>query len=115
MMQISAALVGAFLLSYLVKVGVLGKEDRSLWSTFDVWTLYIHELCVMAMLVAGGVAALRARRFGEVRETAPPAPDARPDDLRVHRVAGKVAVVASVFALLTAGMVLLGMYSRAGS
>lgn len=114
-MQLASALVVVFLLSYLVKVGILGREDRSLWSRFDLVTLYIHELCVSVMLLAGGVAVARARRFGEVHDAAPVAPEAAPGDLRVHRIAGKVVVVSSVLALLTAGIVLVGMYLRAGS
>jgi uncharacterized membrane protein YozB (DUF420 family) len=115
MMQFAGALVIVFLLSYLVKVGVLGREDRSLWSRFDLITLYIHELCVAVMLLAGGVAVVRARRFGDVRDEAPVAPEASPGDLRLHRIAGRVAIISSVLALLTAGIVLVGMYLRAVS
>jgi hypothetical protein len=113
MMRIAASLVGLFLVSYAVKLPMLGREDRSLWSTSELWTLYVHELCVVAMLAAGVVAALHMRRFGEVRDGPNPAPEADESDRRVHRIAGRIAVIASLFALLTAGAVLTGMYSRA--
>jgi uncharacterized membrane protein YozB (DUF420 family) len=114
LMGVAAAFVGLFLASYLVKVGVIGREDRSLWSAIDLWTLYVHELCVATMLVAGALAAHRARRFGAVQDGPSPAPEARARDRRVHRLAGRIAVAASALALLTAGGVLVGMYSRAG-
>jgi hypothetical protein len=113
MMRIAASLVGLFLVSYAVKLPMLGREDRSLWSTSELWTLYLHELCIVAMLGAGVVAALRMRRFGEIRDGPNPAPEADEGDRRVHRIAGRIAVIASLFALLTAGAVLTGMYSRA--
>jgi uncharacterized membrane protein YozB (DUF420 family) len=113
MMQIAASLVGLFLVSYAVKLPLLGREDRSLWSTSELWTLYAHELCIVAMLAAGGLAALRARRFGEVRDGPKPAPEADERDRRIHRIAGRIAVIASFFALFTAAIVLSGMYSRA--
>ena len=63
MMLTCAALVGLFLASYAFKVAVLGKEDRSLWTALDYGVLYVHELCISAMLLAGGLAVMRARRF----------------------------------------------------
>ena len=114
MMQIAVSLVGLFLVSYVVKVSVLGREDRGLWTTAELWTLYAHELCIVVMLVAGAVAALRTRRFGEIRDGPGPAPEADARDRRIHRIAGRVAVTASLLVLLTAAGVLAGMYSRAG-
>jgi uncharacterized membrane protein YozB (DUF420 family) len=114
LMQVAGVLVVVFLGSYLLKVSLLGREDRSLWSASEHWLLYVHELCIVVMLIAGGVAGLRARRFGEIRDDANPAPNAEAADRRVHRLAGRVAVTASVLALLTAAGVLMGMYSRAG-
>jgi uncharacterized membrane protein YozB (DUF420 family) len=115
MMLTSASLVGLFLVSYVIKAIVLGREDRSLWSQASLWTLYVHEACVAVMLVAAGIALMRARRFGPLRDSAPPAPEARERGRRVHRRAGRVAVSASVLALLTAAGVLAGMYARVGS
>jgi uncharacterized membrane protein YozB (DUF420 family) len=113
-MLAAAAFVGLFLVSYLVKVALLGREERGTWSTGWRWALYVHEACVATMLVAAGVALTRARRFGALREGDPPAPEAREQDLRTHRRVGRVAVTASVLALATAAVVLAGMYTRAG-
>jgi uncharacterized membrane protein YozB (DUF420 family) len=113
MMLAGVSLVGLFLVSYLVKVALLGREDRSSWSQATLCALYVHEACVVAMLVAAGIALTRARRFGPLRDGEPPAPEASERDRRVHRRAGRVAVAASVLALLTAAAVLAGMYARA--
>ena len=114
MMWVAAGVVGFFLVSYVVKVALVGREDRALWSAASLWTLYVHEACVATMLVAAGLAAARARRFGPLRDGEAPAPEAREHDRRVHRRAGRVAVAAGVLALLTAAGVLAGMYARAG-
>jgi uncharacterized membrane protein YozB (DUF420 family) len=115
MMLTAVSLVGLFLVSYVIKVILLGREDRSSWSQASAWTLYVHEACVAAMLVAAGIALTRARRFGPLRDGAPPAAEPRERGRRVHRLAGRVAVAASVLALLTAAGVLAGMYAREGS
>lgn len=113
MMQAAGSLVVLFLVSYAVKLPLLGREDRSHWSSSELWTLYAHELCIVAMLAAGAVAAFYARRFGEVRDGPHPAPEADGRDRSIHKIAGRIAVISSVFALLTAAAVLTGMYSRA--
>jgi uncharacterized membrane protein YozB (DUF420 family) len=113
-MLAAAGFVGLFLLSYLFKVAFLGREDRGQWSDASLSTLYIHETCVAVMLVAAGLAWLRARRFGKITDGATPAPEARAQDRRVHRRAGRVALIASGLALLTAAGVLAGMFGRAG-
>jgi uncharacterized membrane protein YozB (DUF420 family) len=114
MMLVAAGLVGLFLVSYVLKVALAGREDPAPWSAASLWTLYVHEACVATMLVAAGLAAARARRFGPLRDGEVPAPEASEHDRRVHRGAGRVAVVASILALLTAAGVLAGMYARAG-
>ena len=114
MMRVAAAFVGLFLVSYVLKVALVGREERALWSAASLWTLYAHEACVATMLVAAGLAAARARRFGPLRDGEAPAAEASEHDRRVHRRAGRVAVAAGVLALLTAAGVLTGMYARAG-
>ena len=52
MMLVSTALVALFLVSYLLKVAWLGKEDRSAWTALDHAILYTHETCIAAMLVS---------------------------------------------------------------
>ena len=110
----ATSLVGFFLVSYLCKVAFLGKEDFSQWSSLSVWTLRIHETCVLVMLVAGVVALLRARVLRTTRNvTKQPDDPMAPDELiRAHKRGGKVAVVSAGLGLLTAAAVLVGMYGR---
>jgi putative membrane protein len=112
-MLAGGALVALFLVSYGFKVVFLGREDRSAWSASSLTVLYIHEMCIAAMVVAGAVAVSRARRFGDLASLAVSTPESRTRDRRVHRVAGRVAAAASLFALVTAAVVLAGMYGRA--
>lgn len=115
-MLIGVGLVLLFVLSYLIKLLLLGREDRSAWSSGDVWTLWIHELCVLAMLIAGGVAAWRGRKLATTRNNtlSPQDPPAPAGLARGHRLAGWAAVIAVLLAFLTASLVLAGMYRRAG-
>jgi uncharacterized membrane protein YozB (DUF420 family) len=115
MMLTAVPLVGLFLVSYVVKVIVLGREDRSAWSQASLWTLYLHEACVATMLAAATVALTRARSFGPLQDGEPPAPEAPARRRRVHRRAGWLAVGASALALLCAAALLAGMYARAGT
>ena len=104
----------AALLTAKFEDGRLELAAGGSWTAGWRWALYVHEACVAAMLVGAGVAVTRARRFGALRDGEPPAPEAREHDLRVHRRAGRVAVAASVLALVMAAAVLAGMYTRAG-
>jgi uncharacterized membrane protein YozB (DUF420 family) len=115
LMLTATALVGLFLVSYLAKVAVLGKEDRTGWTALDHAVLGIHETCVTAMLIAGGFALYRAWRFSMVLRpswTIPPAADALPGRSQ-HRRAGKLASWAGAFAFVTAIGVWAGMLLRA--
>jgi uncharacterized membrane protein YozB (DUF420 family) len=115
-MGIGALLVLLFIASYIFKLLLLGREDLAAWSSVDLWTLRIHELCVLAMVVAGAIAAWRGRKLAPTRNNtrSPEDPVAPPKLARGHRLAGWAAVVSVVFGFLTAGMVLAGMYRRAG-
>lgn len=115
-MWTAAALVAAFLVAYLLKASVLGKEDMSAWSAAHVANLRIHESFVLLMLVAGGVAIARARAFPGTRSfTRDPAdPAADPRRVRAHRRAGWTAAVSALLGLLTAAIVLAGMIARSG-
>jgi len=115
-MLVGVVLVVVFVVSYAFKLLLLGREDRSAWSVADVWTLRIHEACVLAMLVAGAVATVRGCRLAATRNAtlAPEDPPAPPKLSAGHRLAGWTAVVAVVLSFLTAGLVLAGMYRRAG-
>jgi uncharacterized membrane protein YozB (DUF420 family) len=109
-------LVVLFVVSYVVKLALLGREDLTVWSTTAIWTLRIHELCVAIMLIAGGIALVRGNRIAKTSllSDAPDAPALDPDQRLKHRRAGRAAVLAMVLALLSAGCVLLGMYARLG-
>lgn len=113
-MQTAAALVVAFLLSYLLKVALIGREDMSLWTLLDLWILRIHELFVMTMLVAGAIAFRQARQLAATRVVTrdPKDPDADPRALRIHRRAGWTAVASAVMGFAFAIGVLLGMFQR---
>ncbi len=108
-MNAAIVCIGVFLASYLFKVLFLGKEQLEQWSRGAVNLLWVHETFVLAMIVAGSVARVAARRL---------APGSRPaagaDVRKRHRWAGRSAVVLSFFALATAAVVLVGMYQRSG-
>jgi uncharacterized membrane protein YozB (DUF420 family) len=116
-MKISSLLVVAFLVAYLFKLYFLGREDMSVWTSFDVGILRIHELFVLQMLVGGSVAWNQARKLINTRlvtrDPNDPVPEAR--TVRVHRLAGRTAVAGSFFAFLFAIGVLIGMYGRAST
>jgi uncharacterized membrane protein YozB (DUF420 family) len=115
MMLAATALVGLFLASYLLKVAWLGREDRSTWTAIDYAILYVHELCVAAMLVAGGTALFRGLRFQRLLRPSwrvPTAADSLPGRA-THRRAGRIAAWAGTLAFLTAIGVWTGMLLRA--
>ena len=114
-MLTAAALVALFLLSYVVKLKLLGREDISVWSLLDVTILRIHETCVLVMLIAGTVAVVLARRMRGTRNVTRDRndPPAAPALARRHRLAGRTAGVAAALGWFTAGFVLCGMYARA--
>ncbi|MFQ5513163.1 MAG: DUF420 domain-containing protein [Myxococcota bacterium] len=107
-----ATLVALFLLSYPVKLLLLGSEELELWGVFHVSVLRFHELCVLVMLLAGLRAGGLAWRLGLLRGVSPKT--VNPKRLAAHRRAGRVAVAAAVIGLLSASFVLAGMIQRAG-
>jgi len=114
-MLAAAALVGLFVVSYVLKVVLLGREDRSQWTPLDLVILYAHELCILIMLAGGATAGFWARRMGASLagvSRLPPDGSTLPAR-RAHRRAGRVAVIGSLLALASAALVLAGMYARA--
>ena len=106
----AGGLIALFLVAYSVKVPLLGREDRSAWSSLDYAVLYTHELCVAVMLTAGAAALFLAwRARGRVDLDAPP------PALPAHRRAGRIAAWAGLLAFLTAGGVWAGMLARGGA
>jgi len=116
LMLSGGALVSLFLLSYLVKLVCLGREDMETWSSGAVWLLRVHETCVLVMLVAGFLAARRGMAMARTRNVTrdPSDPPAAPERVRGHRLAGWTAASAAVAGFLAACLVLFGMYERAG-
>ncbi|MEZ4282985.1 MAG: DUF420 domain-containing protein [Myxococcota bacterium] len=116
-MKLASWLVVAFLLSYVLKVVMIGREDMSRWSTAELWVLRVHELFVLVMLIAGGIAWLQSRRLVATRSVTrdPRDPEAEPDVLRRHKRAGWTAVLSAIAGFALAGVVLGGMYARAAS
>ena len=114
-MKIATGLVVGFLVSYVLKLAFLGREDMSVWSRFDVWVLRIHEVFVLIMVLAGAVAWSRVRRLAGTRLVThdPMDPNPDPRDVRTHRLAGRAAVAGAVLGFVLAVGVLVGMYVRA--
>lgn len=114
-MKVATLLVLAFLVSYALKLQVLGREDMHLWSALDVWILRIHELFVLQMVLAGGVAWSRGRKLLPTRLVTHDPKDPLPDPrlVHVHRLAGRAAVIGALLGFLSAIGVLIGMYVRA--
>jgi uncharacterized membrane protein YozB (DUF420 family) len=115
-MRAAGLLVGLFLVSYVLKLTFLGREDRGSWSPAAVNLLRFHELCVLAMLVAGSAALLLGGRLRRSRAFSRDAADplAPPSLLRRHRLAGRTALIGALLGVTSAALVLVGMYTRAG-
>jgi len=113
-MAIAALLVAAFLLSYLLKLELLGREDIASWAPRYVWGLRLHETCIAAMLLGGTAAGLLGFRMRRSRSvTGDPQAALAPEHLRRwHRRAGWTAVLGAISGFVTAGYVLAGMYLR---
>jgi uncharacterized membrane protein YozB (DUF420 family) len=112
LMKTAALLVVLFVLSYGLKLVLLGREALELWEPRFVNVLRFHELCVATMVLAGG----RALYLATTRRLADPPTasnvEARARGARSHRRAGWTALVSSALGAVTAGYVLYGMYAR---
>ena len=113
-MLTASALVLGFVVSYAIKLAVLGREDLSVWSPTSVGILRFHELCIAVMLIAGTLAIWRGRKLARTQLLVQ-APDAPKPDLKQlarHKRAGRTAVAAALLGMLSAALVLAGMYGR---
>jgi hypothetical protein len=115
-MLTSATLVTAFLGAYVLKLMWLGREELSAWARADVTILRVHEVFVLLMVFGGGVALVLARSLrGTRNRTRNPAdPIAPASAVARHQRAGWTAAVGAAFGWALAGLVLLGMFRRAG-
>jgi uncharacterized membrane protein YozB (DUF420 family) len=115
-MLAASALVVGFVAAYVVKLGLLGGEELGLWSSAARGVLYFHETCVAVMVIGGAVAGQRAWRLRRTRHLTGDANDPRTPvgALLVHRRAGRAALIAALLGVLSAAVMLGGMYSRGG-
>lgn len=114
MMTSAAILVGLFLVSYVLKVRLLGRERLDLWEPRFVTVLHVHETFVAVMVLAGARALYLAttRRLADLAPATPDDVARRARSARSHRRAGWTAVISSVLGAVTAAYVLYGMYAR---
>lgn len=114
-MLLAAGLVIGFIVSYVLKVAFLGREELERWGAASVIVLRVHELCVFTMLVGGAVAGQRAFAMrGDPIVRGAPTHLPRTSRLRRwHRRAGWTALTAALLGVVTAAVVLAGMYGRA--
>jgi len=116
-MLVASGLVLAFVASYALKLAFLGREAVETWSPAAIWVLRFHETCVLFMILGGAFALARAWRLRRTRLVTRDPEDPRPAPalLRAHRRAGRVAVGAALLGVLSACLVLAGMYARSGA
>ncbi len=115
-MLLASGLVIGFIVSYLFKVALLGREELERWGAASVLVLRVHELCVFTMLLGGVVAGSRAfaMRRDPLVTGGTPTRLPRNAGLRLwHRRAGWTAVTGALLGVVTAALVLAGMYGRA--
>lgn len=111
LMKTAGLLIGLFLVSYVVKVSALGREQLELWEPRFVHVLRFHELGIAAMVGAGALAfAIGTRR--RLIDPAARRAAALGTALRNHRRAGWTALVSAGLAAAGAAYVLYGMYAR---
>jgi uncharacterized membrane protein YozB (DUF420 family) len=118
-MLAAAWLVVGFVASYPLKLAWLGREALGQWSPAAIRVLRVHELCVAVLLVGGASALLRAAPLrDELRVSsaagigaAPGSPGLWPART-AHRRSGWIALIGACLGVLTAGLVLAGMYLR---
>jgi uncharacterized membrane protein YozB (DUF420 family) len=112
-MRAASLFVALFLAAYAAKLAWLGREVRTAWSPAALHLLHVHELCVLAMLLAGAAALVLGRRLAANRLLEGGAPEAPARTRQLHRRLGRAAVGSAVLGAATAALVLAGMYARA--
>lgn len=112
LMLTAAGLVLLFLLTYVFKVALLGRENLAAWEAGYRYALWFHETCVLFMVVGGAVAVTQALRLRLRALATDPTHQPDPAGVRLHRRAGWTAVVSATLAVVSALAVLLGMYGR---
>lgn len=111
MMGVAINLILFFVVSYVVKVLVLGREDRTNWSNFYLYTLYIHETFIALMLVTGAWARRLAYLF-KASIGADQLSEVQQAQRKRHAQLGKACILSALCGLFTATIILVGMASR---
>jgi len=114
-LMISAScLVVGFVVSYAFKLHFLGREDLSVWSSTAISILRFHEMCVLTMILAGGLALHWGRQLRATRSFTRDRADEPADEVlrRRHVRAGQATLGGAVLGFVSAGFVLAGMYAR---
>jgi hypothetical protein len=77
--------------------------------------LRFHELCVLLMVVSGGIALRLGHTLRQTKAFVddPDAAEAPAGLRRRHRLAGRTALAGALLGVASAGVVLAGMYGRA--
>ena len=111
LMNTACNLILFFVAAYLVKVLVLGREDKTTWENLYLYTLYIHEGFIGLMLVTGIWARWLSHQFKDtlfkdkLSET-------MAKKRKLHGRLGKVCLGAAGCGLFTATIILIGMFGR---
>ena len=127
LMQAATVLIVIFLVGYALKLFFLGRENFQYWTSSDLRVLHIHEsfMLLLILCIAGNI-YLKQRFVVAIEPAEPGEPGSSPGGQvefrrgedrarRWHRRLGRVAVIATLFGLLTAAIVLQGMYRRAST
>lgn len=118
LMITASGLIVTFVVAYVLKVIYLGREDLALWSATAVAILRFHESVVAIMLLSGITARVLSRSaFRAYGTTGSQARQPLWFSLgthRLHRLLGRVAVLSALCAVLSAAVILAGMYQREG-
>lgn len=110
-MDIAILLILIFVASYVLKVIFLGREEKQNWETFHFVVLYIHESFIALMLIGGTVARVLASKFKQsvYGNQTPTALDLKRRG--THRFFGKLCLVSTGMALVTASFILYTLYT----
>jgi len=105
-MNLAIYLILFFVASYVVKLLVLGREDKSNWESWHFLVLYVHEFFIACMLISGSYTRYLAAKFKHTIEAAAPLNDLDAKRRRRHRLTGKICLGATSMAIVTASMIL---------
>lgn len=97
-------LVFVFVASYVLKVMILGRENKEAWSLTQYVILYVHESFILMMLICGTRARILANRFKGSLSAGNPTETEKGHRLE-HARWGKLTIGAALAAFFTASFV----------